>query len=137
MAVPEGSRVWDIVENRVGDKWQRPAWATERHLYLMVHFVETWLLTDPDALQAFFKRGFRPGVLPTMNLEARSKAEIDQALKRATENSSKGAYRHGQAHEIIGNVRPDRVKTLSHGQRFFSCLVSLIRNEPEGDRLDC
>ena len=56
MEVPDNSRVWDIVARREGDSWARPAWATERHLYLMVRMVETWLLTDQAALQAFFKR---------------------------------------------------------------------------------
>src|SRR5947209_17065954 len=45
-AVPNNSRVWDIVARWEEDKWTRPAWATESHLYLMVHFVETWLITD-------------------------------------------------------------------------------------------
>lgn len=125
--VPEGALVWDIVAHREGDKWQRPAWATERHLYLMVHFVETWLLTDQDALQKFFKRGFNQKKLPTTNLEARSKDEIEQALEKATQ----GAYKHGQAHEIIEIINPDRVKTLMHGRRLFDSLSSLIRDVPE------
>lgn len=125
--VPDGAHVWSIVANREGDRWQRPSWATERHLYLMVHFVETWLLTDLNALQAFFKKGFKPGLLPTTNLENRSKDEITQALKNATQDSSKGSYRHGQAHEIIESVCPDRVKTLRHGERLFDSLSSLIR----------
>lgn len=92
----------------------------------MVHFVETWLLTDQDALERFFKKGFKRKPLPTTNLEGRSKDEIEQALKRATQNSKKGAYKHGQAHEIIELVRPERVKTLSHGQRLFDTLGELI-----------
>ena len=52
--VPENAKVWDVVAQREGDNWERPDWATERHLYLMVQFVETWLLTDQDALQTFF-----------------------------------------------------------------------------------
>jgi hypothetical protein len=99
--VPEDSSLWDVVANREGDKWQCPSWATEGHLYLMVHFVETWLITDPDALKAFFRKGFKSDALPTTNLEDRSKTEIERALKKATEGSSKGPYRHGQAHEII------------------------------------
>ena len=129
--VPEDARVWDVVVRRSGDKWQRPSWATERHLFLMVHFVETWILTDQDALQRFFKRGFNQKPLPTTNLEARSKDEINQALKKATQGSSKGPYRHGQAHEIIEIIDPARVKTLKHGQRLFDSLGSLIRDEPE------
>lgn len=131
MEVPDNSRVWDIVARREGDRWTRPAWATERHLYLMAPMVETWLLTDQDALQAFFKRGFNPKALPSTNLETRSKDEINGALKRATAGSSKGAYQHGQAHEIIELVAPDKVKTLKHGQRLFDTLGELIKGEPE------
>ena len=127
--VPEGAAVWDVVARREGDNWQRPSWATERHLYFMVHFVETWLLTDRGALQTFFNGGFKPDLLPATNLEERSKGEVEEALRRATQGSRKGPYRHGQAHEIIGIVRPDNVKTLRHGQRLFASLASLIRSE--------
>lgn len=126
-AVPIGTPVWNVVRNRIGDKWQRPAWATENHLYLMVHFVETWLLTDQTALQAFFKKGFNPKPLPTTNLENRTKSEVEQALNNATKNSSKGAYRHGQAHEIMELVSPDNVKTLHHGNRLFETLGKFIQ----------
>ncbi len=129
--VPEGARVWDAVAQRPGDKWQRPFWATERHLYLMVYFVETWMLTDQEALQRFYQRGFNPNPLPTVNLETRSKDEIDQALKKATQNSLNGPYKHGHAHEIIEIVDPDKVKTLKHGQRLFESMGNLIRDEPE------
>lgn len=129
--VPKGARVWDIVARREGDRWQRPSWANESHLYLMVHFVETWLLTDQDALREFFKQGFNQKQLPTTDLETRSKDDIEQALKKATQGSKKGPYRHGQAHEIIGFVSPARVKTLRHGQRLFDSLGSLIKNEPK------
>lgn len=126
-AVPEEAHVWDIVAHRDGDKWQRPAWATDDHLYLMVHFVETWLLTDQDALKKFFKQGFQPNALPATNLETRPKKEIERALEKATRNSSKGSYKHGQAHEIIAIVHPDNVKTLKHGRRLFTSLDGLIR----------
>lgn len=128
-SVPDGADVWDIVANREGDKWQKPTWATERHLYLMVYMVEAWLLTDPDALQQFFKRDFNSKVLPKTNLESRPKAEIEDVLKRATQHSAKGAYRHGQSHEIIGIVKPDKVKTLRHGERLFKTLSALIVDE--------
>lgn len=131
--VPNRTQVWDVVRNREGDGWERPSWATDAHLYLMVHFVETWLLTDQVALQRFFKRGFNQSPLPTTNLEARSKALIDQALKKATDGSSKGQYRHGQAHEIIELVRPDLVRTLKHGQRLFVTLKKLIEAEAKPD----
>jgi len=129
--VPEGTRVWDVVGTREGDKWPRPTWATERHLYLMVNFVETWIVTDHDALRVYFKRGFDPRALPSTGMEARSKGEIQRAIEKATENTQKGRYRHGQAHEIIELVKPANVKMLRHGRRLFDTLGSLIRGEPE------
>lgn len=128
-AVPDGRHVWDVVANREGDQWSRPAWATERHLYLMTQFVETWLLTDVDALKRFFKNGFNAKGLYNTDLENRSKEDIEDALLKATRDVKKGKYRHGQAHEIIELVRPERVRTLTHGQRLFDVLSSLIRDE--------
>jgi hypothetical protein len=129
--VPQNNHVWDVVARRAEDRWQRPPWATENHLYLMVHFVETWLLADQDALQTFFGRDFNRRPLPTTDLESRSKDEIETALHKATKDSSKGAYRHGQAHEIIGIIKPERVKQLWHGRRLFHSLSNLIRNGPK------
>lgn len=129
IGVPDGGQVWDVVARRDGDGWQRPAWATERHLYLMVHMVETWLLTDQDALKRYFKRGFDTDPLPTTDLESRTKRNIEEALEKATKNTSKGAYKHGQAHEIIELVSPGNVKALHHGNRLFSELGSLIVQE--------
>jgi|KBSSwiStaDraftv2_1062776.scaffolds.fasta_scaffold46951_5 hypothetical protein len=127
-AVPNNASVWKIVADQ--DKWQKPAWATDRHLYLMVHFVETWLLTDQDALKQFFKERLNLNVLPTSNLENRSKTEIEKALKQATKDTKKGPYTHGQAHEIIELVNPDNVKTLRHGNRLFTTLRELIEENP-------
>lgn len=129
--VPAGTCVWDVVAQREGDKWQRPGWASVRHLYLMAVFVETWLLTDPEALQAFFKKNFNVKPLPTTNLEERSKDDVERALKQATEKCKNGPYRHGQAHEISEIVRPERVKKLRHSLRLFKELGNLIRNQPE------
>lgn len=127
-SVSVDAKVWDVVAQREGDKWQRPDWAKEQHLYLMVAFVETWLLTDQEALATFFKHNFAPQLLPTTNLENRSKDEIERALRRATKDCKKGPYRHGQAHEVIEFVRPEKVQTLVHGKRLFEVLSSLINN---------
>ena len=125
--VPARTSVWKVVASRKGDGWIRPAWATEYHLYLMTVFVETWLLTDHDALRCYFKRNFDANLLPATNLEARSKTVIERALQSATKNCNNGPYRHGQAHEIIELVSPAKVRTLYHGMRLFDDLSKLIR----------
>ncbi len=122
------AKVWDVVAKREGDKWERPDWAKEDHLYLMVAFVETWLLADQEALASFFKRGFNPRPLPTSNLEIRSKRDVEKALKLATKDCKNGPYRHGQAHEVIEFVCPEKVQTLKHGKRLFDVLSNLIKN---------
>lgn len=121
--------VWDVVANRRGDQWIKPPWAGGRHLYLIVQFIETWLVADPDALRSFFKGGFAPEKLPTTNLEQQSKSKIEQALKAATRSTAKGAYRHVDATLIMEKVRPEKVKTLSHGRRLFSNLSDMIQDK--------
>ena len=79
-------------------------------------------MTDQDALRQFFKKPFDHASLPSTNLESRSKADIEKALKKATN----GAYRHGQAHEIIALVNLANVKTLFHGRRLFDTLACFI-----------
>jgi hypothetical protein len=92
----------------------------------MVQFVETWLLTDLEALAKSFP-GLARAKLPTHDLESRSKADISRALRRATEDTKKGPYRHGHAHDVIFHVRSDRVETLKHGKKFFESLTKVIK----------
>ena len=127
--VHEGTTVWTVVSEREGDRWECPDWATENHLFLMVVFVETWLLADIDALQTFFKKDFNPNPLPRTELESRSKVDVERALFQATKKCKNGPYKHGQAHEIIEHVQPERVKTLYHGSRLFDSLNQLIREK--------
>jgi hypothetical protein len=131
MEVAPGRHVWEVVAQRQGDHWKRPQWAHSDHLFLMVQMVETWLLTDHDALRSFFKeRGFETRHLPTTDLENRSKDDINEALRKATKSTGKGPYRHGQAHEILEYVRPDRVKTLTHAKRLFDTMERMISAQP-------
>lgn len=125
--VQAGDTSWGLVAGRQGDRWERPPGAIDDDLFLMVESVETWLLTDPDALERFFGRGFRRNALPTNDLETRTKANVAAALLAATRDTKKGRYRHGQAHEILENVRPENVKQLSHGRRLFEGLGNRIR----------
>lgn len=125
--IPEGESPWDTARRTPGGaSWSRPSWANAQHLYFMVQATEAWLLTDHDALRAYFGPELRIKHLPSTNLEQRGKAELDEALRRASVGAAKGAYKHGQAHEVLQHVRPERVKTLHHGARFFTGVARLI-----------
>ena len=66
-----------------------------------------------------------PAIFAT-KLESRPKREIERALEAATRECGKGPYQHGQAHEVMEFVRPERVQSLRHGQRLFAGLGELI-----------
>jgi len=127
-------QVWDVVARREGDQWAKPRWASEDDLFLIVQFVETWLVTDPDALRAFFGPDIDISKLPIDNLEARSKGDIDRALRDATMGCRKGPYRHGHAHAVLELVRPPRVKNLYHGNRLFAKVGERIEQNRQGGR---
>jgi Domain of unknown function (DUF4276) len=117
---------WNYVRQRPGDNWAKPNWATDEHLYFMVPFVEAWLLTDLEAMAEFFKRDFNRSVLPTTDLENRTKSLIENALKRATKDTATGPYKHIHSHLIIEKTRPTMVKRLSHGNRLFTAIADVI-----------
>jgi hypothetical protein len=128
---PVGSTqsVWDVVARREGDRWIKPVWASDDDLYLIVQFVETWLLTDPEALRSFFGPETNVSKLPNDNLEARNKGDIERALREATKSCRRGPYRHGHAHAVLERVRAQRVKSLYHGNRLFEKLGERIKRK--------
>ena len=44
------------------------------------------------ALLGYYGNGFRANVLPTSNIESIDRSVVSDALKRATQNTSKGRY---------------------------------------------
>ena len=74
------------------DRWNLRGVENDR-IHLMVEVMETWIVADPEALAAYYGRQFRANVLPTrQNLEEICKAQIINALERATERTRKGRY---------------------------------------------
>ena len=110
------------------DGWD-VAFADEDALHLMVQVMETWIVADPDALAAYYGQGFRPDVLPgAQNLEPVSKLEIERALRRATEHTTKGRYhkiRH--ARHLLHRIDLGRVRSrCGHCERLFNAIDAQI-----------
>lgn len=61
----------------------------------MVQIMETWFLTDPDELKEFFGAGFNSDSLPaeTDSIESIRKNRVFKALKQASQNTKRGAYK--------------------------------------------
>lgn len=120
--------VWEVVKQIAGKDAQRPDWATDQHLYLMVQATEAWLLADHEALERYFGRDFQCGRLPGGVLESRSVKELTDALEHASRNCGQKRYSHGAAVKIIEHVEPTKVRSKTkHGERFFSGIDRLVK----------
>ncbi|MCC7292600.1 MAG: DUF4276 family protein [Phycisphaerales bacterium] len=90
--------VWQHVSNRPGDNWDRPANASEKHLHFMAVCMESWLIADPESLDRFYGQGFASSRLPSASdLEAVERWKVFEALRSATQRTSKGKYTKGKA----------------------------------------
>lgn len=115
---------WKHLEDRAG--WEKPAPAADQHCHLMVRTVEAWLVADPEALESFYGQGFRRNVLPTRkDVESVEKPQLNEALKRATEGTTKGSYHKiGHCSELLGRIDPAKVRARAkHCDRLFTTLT--------------
>lgn len=105
--------------------WSCPNTARQEDAHLMVPCMEAWFLTQPEVLEAFFRKGFHAQHLPKGPVEAQPKQNIYDALKRASEDSDKGLYGKG-AHSftLLGQLDPAKVAAASPwAKRFLDELV--------------
>jgi hypothetical protein len=122
---------WAHVAQRAGDKWAKPASATDEQLHLMVQCMEAWFLADRKALERFFGNGFKEGALPavTAALESVPKSELFDRLKQATrETKTKGAYGKSQhSFKVLATLDPNQVRKASPwAERFFVMLDQML-----------
>lgn len=123
---------WQHVGQRLGDKWDRPAGATEDRLHLMVQCMEAWFLADRRALGEFFGQGFNESALPAATVvpEDVSKPDLYQRLGQATRRTkTKGAYDKGKhAFKLLAMLDPNLVrKAGGWAERFFATLDRLLK----------
>lgn len=123
---------WQHVAQRPGDKWVKPAGATEDQLHLMVQCMEAWFLADRQALGRFFGQGFNENALPaaTRTAEDVDKVELYHKLEQATRTTkTKGTYQKGQhAFKLLAKLDPNLVRKSSRwAERFFATLDRLMR----------
>jgi hypothetical protein len=106
--ISTGKTVWQHLKDR--DGFAMPNGATEKHAYLMVQVMETWLLADPESLQAYFGSKFKADKIPAwQELETQTKPNIYEVLEKATAACDK-AYAKGKvSFEILGKLNPQKV----------------------------
>lgn len=123
-ANPSGA--WTHLGRR--DGWDRPQGAQDDQAQLMVTTMETWLLADKRKFVAYFP-GINRNALPAdSDLESRSKEDVEDALEKATQPSSKGRYHKGNdSFYLLSEVDPAELRRrLPHFRRFADALESRL-----------
>ena len=95
---PVKATPWVHLREREGDRWERPAAASDRNAHLMVQVMESWFLADRECLAHYFGDGFNGKALPATQqpLEDVAKAGVERALRDSTRPSRKGRYKKGR-----------------------------------------
>lgn len=117
---------WQHLESR--DGWNRPDGATDEQCHLMVEVMESWFLSDRQALKTSYGQGYRASALPPrQNVEQIPKRDVLDGLSQATRNSIKGRYNKGaHSFRILEKLDPAKVRRASRcADRFISTLLRL------------
>lgn len=120
--------VWQHVLLREGDKWAKPHNATEEHLHFMVECMEAWFMADKQTVAVYYGKDFKPNALPqNTNIEAISKSDLYDGLKKTTKDTTKGSYsKGGHSFEILSKIDANEVvKQGSHARKLHETLEKL------------
>ena len=121
----KGHTVWRHLAAR--DGWPRPGGVGDDQAFLMVQVMETWFLADRDALRTYFGAGFRENALRAWpDLESVPKADIVEALERATRSCRKSYAKGKVSFELLARIDPARVEAACpHARAFLDRLRAL------------
>lgn len=92
------------------DGWDLSGVSAEQ-VHLMVQTMEAWIVADPQALQAFYGKGFQAGTLPVRrNLEEEPKEGLVPKLNKASRDTRKRKYKKiDHASAILKLLDPSKV----------------------------
>ena len=122
--------VADVAKPWTGREQKRPHWADDKHCYLMVQCLETWLLADADKLREHYdsrsKKCFQDNKLKDWsNLESISKKTLQEALESATGKCGR-PYAHADGNLLIAKVQREKLRELPSVARLFKDLAQKI-----------
>ena len=106
---------------RASDNWDRPTGASDDQCHLMVQAMETWFLSDRQALEEYYGPRFQASALPqNPMIEQIAKQDVLNGLARAARNTPKGPYNKGvRSYEILERLDPAKVRQSSpYADRF-------------------
>jgi len=97
--VANRERPWTHLRQR--DGWVPPSGTTDEQVMLMTTCMETWIVADRAALKQHYGACLQENALPSVvNLEARSRHDIQKELGNATRNC-KNKYEKGRRSFVL------------------------------------
>jgi len=106
----------------------RPASQTDS-IFWMVEMMESWFHADKDALESYYKAGFRKDALrANPNVEEIPKRDLIEGLKAATRDTTKGKYhKTKQAPALLQAIKPALVrKAAPNCERLFKFVLDKL-----------
>ena len=101
-------------------------------VFWMAPVMEVWFLADADRLMEYYGQRFRQTALPrNRNVEQILKADVLSSLKRATQDTTAGAYdKTAHAPSLLGLIRADQVRIAAPNcDRLFTELLAKLSAE--------
>jgi hypothetical protein len=103
--------------------------AAKELVFWMIQCMESWFLADAESLAEYYGAGFRQNALPgNPQVEAIPKNDVQDGLKAATRETSKGRY-HKTRHapDLLERIHPEFVRRKSPGcRRMFDDVRRLV-----------
>jgi hypothetical protein len=106
---------------KVRDNWDKPAGAHDKQVLLMTTCMETWIVSDRQALQDHYANDLQENALPDLHdMESRARDAVQNALVHAT-RMCKNAYQKGKrSFEILALLDPRELR--KHLPSFVRCV---------------
>jgi len=100
---------WAHLEKR--DGWEKPMDAEDYQVLFMTTCMETWIVADRRALAEHYGSKLQESALPPLvNLEKRSRQEIQKKLIDATSNCPNSYEKGKRSFEVLGKLSPDALE---------------------------
>ena len=120
--VASGHTAWRHLAER--DGWSRPTGANDDQAFLMVQFMETWLLADVEGLAKYFGAAFRGSALRSW--PDPEKVERKTVLRALQQASAKCRTRYAKgkvSFKLLARTNPKSVEEkCSHARRLLDHL---------------
>ena len=104
----DDENTWEHLNNvTTVSRWNRPAGASDDQVLFMTTCMETLLVSDHDSLRRYFGNKLQePSLPPLVNLEHRSRQDIQNQLVHATRECPKAYSKGKQSFEILAMLTP-------------------------------